>query len=868
MKGLLAFAVAVFLGVTGYEAWDYYARVDHPQALLTTEDALATGDTLVLGSLNIEHAVRLEKVFMGTPDTAGAEARGLLGDTTFARLESAGIEPRSDLRHLVFALYGNADREPGYALALLGSFDSRKLLDSLKTEFELSPAPDGLADVWQVRRQNLDSCQWSRPWYLFVSAGLIVASDPERMAGLLERFRAQATAQRDIGRWRGFRDGQLGSLALFIPEQAPNTGNPFIQQPLSKARDELDAFREIYFGVGATPLPFEGRLELMMAGDDSGAARQVAGDWQNALNESKQTWAGQMPTVARLHDALEVRDEQGAVRVSAGVDKAWLQDAAGIPQEFMSLLFSGMGMSVSIPDAGSPPQERLEENPARFQAEITADNLPGYQAEPPFVPEADSVSGPFGIRLTAVEIGDDPDAGIELTVSATHRGIPNLGDARQRVQLYIDSVSDAQGKELLREETCGQERNGLPADVAQPHFAGSLSGEKKVRLKAGVRHADIAAISGHVELLLPVRTESIRLGALDQEQVIDREDVRVVVERPSADTLSYKVYGDSRRVLVLRGLNGAEQVLAGTSSVSGGFLFGEGLSMSRSFAGKVVAAELVLASSDVQKRYAFKLANRYPRASQDEAKHEPVSVPSYSLAQLQREFETPPGLPEDIGEIQAETSTGPFRVALDRVQSFFGLQTGFRVYAPPVPGMSDNLAALALEVTAIEDAGGANLIEAERQHDVLDLSEDWQDKSRLKGQANLRFETRAEPAEIRKVRGELQLRLPRTIASVSIEDINVGARVGAPGATITLKRIDDAGFSLDFGEQQPALVAVNAYNAQGDSLWVPHPQIENRDGRWLGRFGVHGAVDKIELLLATEQEQETFPFELTLASSE
>ena len=52
-----------------------------------------------------------------------------------------------------------------------------------------------------------------------------------------------------------------------------------------------------------------------------------------------------MPTAARLHDALEVSDDNGALRMTASVDKAWLKDAANIPQEFMSMMFSGSGMS-------------------------------------------------------------------------------------------------------------------------------------------------------------------------------------------------------------------------------------------------------------------------------------------------------------------------------------------------------------------------------------------------------------------------------------------------------------------------------------------------------------------------------------------
>jgi len=201
-------------------------------------------------------------------------------------------------------------------------------------------------------------------------------------------------------------------------------------------------------------------------------------------------------------------------------------------------------------------------------------------------------------------------------------------------------------------------------------------------------------------------------------------------------------------------------------------------------------------------------------------------------------------------------------VTLNRMQSFYGLQTGFKVYAPPVPGIAGSLGALALEVTAVENTTGENLIEGHAVREVLQLSEDWQDKTRLQGQTNLHFETRADVADTRKLKGKLQLQLPRQIESVFIETLDVGTQVTAGETTITLTRVDDKGFSLDFGDRQPALVAVNAFNTQGDSLWVPHPRLENKDERWLGRFDTHGNFARVELLLATRQEQQAFAFEL------
>ncbi|MGW8310935.1 MAG: hypothetical protein ACWGNB_07700 [Thiogranum sp.] len=39
---------------------------------------------------------------------------------------------------------------------------------------------------------------------------------------------------------------------------------------------------------------------------------------------------------------------------------------------------------------------------------------------------------------------------------------------------------------------------------------------------------------------------------------------------------------------------------------------------------------------------------------------------------------------------------------------------------------------------------------------------------------------------------------------------------------------------------------------------------ERKGDRWIGRFDVSGSAAKFELLLAAEQEQKSFPFQLSL----
>ncbi|MEN8800986.1 MAG: hypothetical protein ABF297_03325 [Thiogranum sp.] len=858
-KGLLSLAVALFLLITAYQAWEYYFRVDQPQALLLTEDALATEDLLALGSFNVAHAVRLEQTFLGEPDTRAAGQQGLLDDTAFARFQAAGIDPRRDLTNLVLAFYLDDEHKPAIAAAMLGRFDQDRVLSWLNSEYEVSAEKAGRWPVWRVRKQDIDTCDWSQAWSLYMSSSLILLTEPEHMALLLGRLTGKAQAQRGLLRWRDFRASQLGSLALFVPDASPDTGNPFLQQPLNRAHDALDVFNEIYFGLGVWPVPVRGRLQLMLAGEDTQAASRLASEFQAALDASRQHWGQQMPTVARLYDALSVEAQAGAVRLSASFDRDWVDALGKLPAEIIDMISAGSGLRMNSASQTNV-QERIDADPARFLPVIDSAALPAYQAEPPFLAAADTVSGPFGLRLSAIELGSQPEDGLQLTVSGIHRGIPNLGAGKKRVQLYIEQVTDAAGNQLLREEPCGRERNSLPADLDGSHFKNSARGEKTVRLKTGVRHADVQRIAGRVDLLLPVQTETLKLDSISDETSIDRDGLRVSLQRSGDDTLSYKVYGDARRLLAVRGLNAAGQPLSHTSSMSSGFLFGEGRSVSQSFAGKVVAAELVLATHDVQKSFPFELTNSRPTSSTSESKHEPASVEPYSLAQLAQDFDSAPRLPEEAGAILAESAAGPFRLALTRLdKSLFGLRSGITLYAQPVPGLADNLSAVVIEVNSVENAAGENLLSGPPHREPVKLQQDWRNRSLLQGQVRVRFEDKLEE-DVARIKGHVHLSLATRVDAVSMDAIEVGTRVSSAGQTVTLHRVDDKGFSLDFGNRQPAVVAVNAYNAAGDSIWVPHPQLSEVDDRWLGVFATHGAAARIEVLLAGEIEERRYPF--------
>lgn len=204
--------------------------------------------------------------------------------------------------------------------------------------------------------------------------------------------------------------------------------------------------------------------------------------------------------------------------------------------------------------------------------------------------------------------------------------------------------------------------------------------------------------------------------------------------------------------------------------------------------------------------------------------HDPASVEPYSLAQLAQDFSAAPLLPEEAGDI-----------------------------------LADNLSAVRLEVSSVENAAGENLVSGTPRREPVKLQQDWRDQSLLQGQARVHFDDKLEE-NIARMKGHVHLSLARRVDAIAIEAMEVGTQVSSAGGTVTLNRLDDKGFRLDFGARRPTVVAVNAYNAVGDAIWVPHPELKKEDERWLGVFPTHGAAARIEVLLAGEVEEERYPF--------
>ena len=203
----------------------------------------------------------------------------------------------------------------------------------------------------------------------------------------------------------------------------------------------------------------------------------------------------------------------------------------------------------------------------------------------------------------------------------------------------VTHVFSKSGKELLREELCGKERNSK-ADTLQKGFRNVdvkrlkktattrklikakpgwpnltldvLQGTKTVHLQPGTRLSDIATIEGEVSIQLPSDISKNRIRAPFKNKVVKAGDLRIKMKQAANDSVSFSASGKVDHLLETSALNGSGKYLQSDCSMSSPFFFGKGINKNKQFRGQPKTVEFVYARSTSKKTYPFQFKFQRP----------------------------------------------------------------------------------------------------------------------------------------------------------------------------------------------------------------------------------------------------------------
>jgi hypothetical protein len=386
-----------------------------------------------------------------------------------------------------------------------------------------------------------------------------------------------------------------------------------------------------------------------------------------------------------------------------------------------------------------------------------------------------------------------------------------------------------------------------------------------VRLIAGADPRTLQRVTGHVQLRLPTRTEVVTLASPKPGAVAERDGAIFTVTALEPGRVSYQVTGARSRLLLFRALNARGQPLASPGAFSSEFLFGEGVSGQRQYSGEINRLEIVFAADEETMDVPFTLTEFVPagKAAGAALDRTPPFRP-YGLRDLQREFPRPRG----AGPLE------PFELSLDRVQSMFGLRLDLTLKSPVVPNFERGFTSGRLRLTRIDLADGTALTppapdaaspgpSRSRWEQAVRFTGSPKD-GRLSAPLGLYLESKARPEDVKAVKGTLTLELPRTLETLTLDDLTVGQRVERGDLAVTVVARGRRSLTLATSRDGDRVRYVRLLGADGQAIGYWSPSItEGPGGAWRFELSPQSPPVKAEIVLAGQVDRAEYPVTLT-----
>lgn len=866
--GMLAIVAAAAAAL--YKLYALPVYQDAGASLAATENALAVPDALALASIDLDYIRNLETKLSGKATLPDLPSQAKSDGSALSILRQAVMVRPDDIAYLSAAAYVGKEGGLSSVIVAGGDIHPDEVAAVLKRSGQAQPHPQ-LKDAWLLQAQDIDTCQLSKQWTVILGKERVVAVDSGDLS-VIERLNSAAPAARDLTTWREFRKTRFIAAALFIPKELPQQGmDPMAGHTAQLAKQNLADFNALYFGAASKSIPPGGSLTLWLAANDPQVAAGKAASWKADLAASRKDWEKTLPTIAALHDQATIEAQGNRLQAEIALDQKLVEKLRGLPGELIGMMFAGFKTAASTQQpATAAPAEVIDKTPHVFVAQTGIGQVPAYDPQGPFAEPADTMAGPFGIHLAGVRLTEASPQALELEIKAMGMKLPNIGDdPESMLALSIKSVRDKDGKELLREETCGRERNSLPAKASPVFGNDTMAAVKKVRLQDVVRHADVAAVQGSVRLRLPTQVETVALPAPKVGDHIERDGLRVEITKLEAGSVSYRVSGETERLLHLRAKNAKGEPLAWGGTFSMGSPFGGGKSVTREFKGQVASLEFVLAQAIEQKDFAFELKGAHPQKTDNWTFDKPPVYEAVTAAEIKRDYAKQAPTPKRYRTPVASGKAGAgFGIVdLEMVNTFRNLQLYFSLSLPQLKNLDGSISAAELEVKEIVQADGTvhHPVEGGAVWRVpVTLSRNGDDS--VSGRESLDTGIATKSDALRSVSGRLWMNIPLALEKATVPVTDVGAEMATACGAVRVVEIMRDAVALEGSGDAACLFALRAFNSEGKGMRINSVSIKRKTQGWQGKLSLNGVPSSLELVMVKKSKRMDYPFTLTVAA--
>jgi len=872
------FIFILFVGSGGY----FWLTANAGPSLKTAENALADEHIIAFAHLD-------NKKVNIIINSIGTELKSSFIEDKSRLLKALYFDTANFKDNVYQAMYGlsynKIDAVATNSLLLHGLFSWQVLEKTLKdhftiealghNKFKLQPKIIDSGDSYtcpdETTKKRLTST------YVYVSADWLILSDNlKQVDTLLRRMENKNEAEIDLKPWREYRRGKLASFALYNPEhvgQSIGGMNGYIAGGIYKKNTEISA---IFSSIDLSYLTPGLHLNSQVIANKTWAEKQALAG-QNQLVEAQLAAKNYSPVLANLMNTLKVVDDDDALVVDFVVTQNDIEKIPEAVSEVLSSLFSFSTGSSAGNNKEKINTESINDNPWDYTNNRKLSSLTAFKPGT-FSGIPSLVDGAFAINMEKVSIGKKSGL-IELELKAL-MSIEKIdgfwSNSKANLSLSIDSVTDANQQELLKDERCDKKLPNFTTKNQQA-VEGFLSDNdhayvsKTIRLIPEAKFNKIKEIKGSLRLNAPVGVSLVEVDFQKGKGFKDNT-LEFMITKTQQQTATYKMKGKTENILEVRALNKKGQMLNFSHS------FGNDSSMVASYRGDIAKLQLVIVNQWLENKINFTVKGedllKGKPAQQYKINQLPQSASKKDLTVFSKANLTEVTA-KKINKVSyannayiGSTEINPVKLLVSHdYQSKWSFQPKLQIVMPLIEALAFNLQAVAVEIEqetpfmVFVNAGVGHVIKEDKSIGDYRGHLNVGEFKYLLNRVDLKLPLES-GQKLSTLKGKLIYNMPKKVRHIDFALPDLGQVINVAGVELTLIAIE-TGFMANyiFEVSGDELINIVAITEQGD--FYPNQQ-SFKEGKWQLKYSLQPNIYSLKALLATEKEQVIKPFEIDI----
>lgn len=478
---------------------------------------------------------------------------------------------------------------------LTGKFEKEKLAEAL-TKHMLAFKISKNEYIYRVTPpQNIETCKQEETFDIMIENDIIIITSKGQIRPTLQLLTSPTKPHKDLKSWQAYREGKLFSLAIFNPQYASTAiENRFVKMILSSegAQKELNPFQKAFAGVDLNLIKqsVNANLKLWSNKQHVKATEKTFSEFMDKTKNNFPSQPAEMMIYKNLLDTLHSKTHGNMWNFDITLNKSHVDSLKTLPQNLMSMMLGDMGINITSKtnDNANTTADNLadEKSLIVYQKTLNIDslntsaidlyNFKGLKLGPFIISANKEPRSPFN--------KPKKDDSKRVYIRVESGILPNLNidmhtlEGNERAKIYIETLTDKDGSNLLKIESCGPNRNDSPLplmSIPYTHYENSIatshtrmSVEKELKLAKGIAFKEAHEVKGYIQLRIPSMTEEVILPARANEHY-EYKNSSFTLNQAEYKNLTYTLTGQTDTFLNVIPLNQNKKVIEanGKSSV-------------------------------------------------------------------------------------------------------------------------------------------------------------------------------------------------------------------------------------------------------------------------------------------------------------